>query len=181
MYNATVLNHFQNPHNTGDIADADGVGSVGNPACGDVIKVYIKVENNLLVDIKYKTFACAAAIASVDRIFSAGLLDELPEKVALMGRSLDSLAGHPNVGDVRRCGMMVGIELVRSRKGSEAFDPALSVGAKVCRHALAHDIIIRPLGDVAVLMPAPAMDTATLNRLFDGVVAAIGEYFRGHE
>ncbi len=63
MYNATVLDHFQNPRNTGEIPDADGIGAVGNPACGDVMKVYIKVADGRLVDVKYKTFGCAAAIA----------------------------------------------------------------------------------------------------------------------
>ena len=63
MYNETVLDHFQNPRNAGEIADAHGVGSVGNPACGDVMKVFIKVANGCLVDIKCKTFGCAAAIA----------------------------------------------------------------------------------------------------------------------
>ncbi len=63
MYNETVLDHFQNPRNTGEIPDADGVGSVGNPACGDVMKIFIKVVDGRLVDVKYKTFGCAAAIA----------------------------------------------------------------------------------------------------------------------
>jgi len=64
MYNDTVMDHFENPRNTGEIADAAGVGSVGNPACGDMMKLYIKVAGGRLVDIKYKTFGCAAAIAS---------------------------------------------------------------------------------------------------------------------
>jgi nitrogen fixation NifU-like protein len=63
MYNATVLDHFQNPRNIGEIPDADGIGVVGNPACGDVMKVFIRVSNGRLVDVKYKTFGCAAAIA----------------------------------------------------------------------------------------------------------------------
>lgn len=67
MYNATVMDHFRNPRNTGEIADADGVGSVGNPACGDVMKIYIRVENDRIAEIKYKTFGCAAAIACSSR------------------------------------------------------------------------------------------------------------------
>jgi len=63
MYNETVLDHFQNPRNAGDIHNADGIGSVGNPSCGDVMKVYIKVADGRLVKIKCKTFGCAAAIA----------------------------------------------------------------------------------------------------------------------
>jgi len=64
MYNATILDHFQNPRNTGEIENADGVGTVGNPSCGDVMTIYIKVENNKIADIKFKTFGCGAAIAS---------------------------------------------------------------------------------------------------------------------
>ena len=64
MYNETVLNHFQNPKNTGSIPDADGIGEVGNPNCGDVMKLFIKIADGRIVDIKYKTFGCAAAIAT---------------------------------------------------------------------------------------------------------------------
>jgi len=63
MYNPTVLEHFKNPRNAGEIKDADGVGMVGNPACGDVMKMYIKVKDNHIAEIKHKTFGCGAAIA----------------------------------------------------------------------------------------------------------------------
>ncbi len=64
MYNDTVMEHFQNPRNGGEISDPDGVGEVGNPACGDVMRLYIKVTDNRISEVKYKTFGCAAAIAS---------------------------------------------------------------------------------------------------------------------
>lgn len=63
MYNETVMEHFQNPKNTGEIENADGIGSVGNPTCGDVMKIYIKVSDGCLAEVRYKTFGCAAAIA----------------------------------------------------------------------------------------------------------------------
>lgn len=63
MYNETVMDHFKNPQNTGEIENADGIGSVGNPACGDVMKIYIRVTDGFLAEVKYKTFGCAAAIA----------------------------------------------------------------------------------------------------------------------
>ena len=63
MYNETVLDHFKNPRNAGEIKDADGIGMVGNPACGDVMKMYILVKDNRIIDIKHKTFGCGAAIA----------------------------------------------------------------------------------------------------------------------
>ena len=64
MYSEKVLNEFFNPQNVGVIKGASGVGKVGNPACGDIMKVYILVEDNKIVDAKFQTFGCAAAIAS---------------------------------------------------------------------------------------------------------------------
>jgi len=64
MYSKKVIEHFQNPRNVGEIKDANGVGTVGNPSCGDIMKMYIKVENNIIVDIKFQTFGCGAAIAT---------------------------------------------------------------------------------------------------------------------
>ena len=64
MYTKKVLDHFRNPRNIGEIKDADGVGTVGNPVCGDVMTIYIKVKNNRIEDIKFKTYGCAAAISS---------------------------------------------------------------------------------------------------------------------
>ena len=64
MYNSTVMDHFLNPRHAGEITDADGIGEVGNPSCGDVMKLYIKVRDNRLVDVRFKTFGCAAAIAT---------------------------------------------------------------------------------------------------------------------
>ena len=66
MYNEKVMNAFQCPQNMGELSDANGVGQVGNPKCGDVMKVYIKVENNILVDVSFETFGCVAALASSD-------------------------------------------------------------------------------------------------------------------
>jgi len=64
IYTEKVLDHFRNPRNIGEIKNADGVGTVGNPVCGDVMTIYIKVKNNIIQDIKFKTYGCAAAIAS---------------------------------------------------------------------------------------------------------------------
>ena len=63
-YSEKVMEHFANPHNVGEIKDADGVGEVGNPKCGDIMRMYIKVENDTIVDVKFKTFGCGAAIAT---------------------------------------------------------------------------------------------------------------------
>ena len=64
MYSEKVMEHFKNPKNVGEIPDADGVGEVGNPTCGDLMTMYIKVKDDIIVDIKFKTFGCAAAIAT---------------------------------------------------------------------------------------------------------------------
>ncbi|RXE57357.1 nitrogen fixation protein NifU [Methanoculleus taiwanensis] len=63
-YSDRVMDHFMNPRNMGEIADADGVGEVGNPACGDIMKICIRVEGGRITDAKFKTFGCGAAIAS---------------------------------------------------------------------------------------------------------------------
>ncbi len=64
MYSEKVMDHFTNPRNVGEIKDASGVGEVGNAKCGDIMKVYLKIENDIVVDAKFKTFGCGSAIAS---------------------------------------------------------------------------------------------------------------------
>lgn len=64
MYSEKVMDHFENPRNVGVIEDADGIGTVGNPVCGDVMKMYIKVKDGIITDVKFKTFGCASAIAT---------------------------------------------------------------------------------------------------------------------
>jgi nitrogen fixation NifU-like protein len=64
MYNERIMDHFQNPRNAGDMDSPDGVGTVGNPECGDVMRLYIKVEDGIIADVRFKTFGCGAAIAS---------------------------------------------------------------------------------------------------------------------
>ncbi len=64
MYSEKVMDHFTNPRNVGEIENADGVGQVGNPKCGDIMKMYLKIENNVITDAKFKTFGCGAAVAT---------------------------------------------------------------------------------------------------------------------
>jgi nitrogen fixation protein NifU and related proteins len=64
MYSEKVMEHFQNPRNVGEIPDADGIGEVGNAKCGDIMKMYLKIEDNIIEDVKFKTFGCGSAIAS---------------------------------------------------------------------------------------------------------------------
>lgn len=64
LYSDSVMDHFRNPRNMGEIEDADGVGEVGNAKCGDIMKMWIKVDNDIITDVKFKTFGCGAAIAT---------------------------------------------------------------------------------------------------------------------
>ena len=64
MYSEKVMEHFMHPHNVGEIEDANGVGEVGNPKCGDIMRMYLKIDGNTISDVKFKTFGCGAAIAT---------------------------------------------------------------------------------------------------------------------
>ncbi|MBQ0125094.1 MAG: Fe-S cluster assembly scaffold protein NifU [Clostridiales bacterium] len=64
LYSEKVMDHFQNPRNVGKIEDADGIGEVGNAKCGDIMRMYIKVENGIITDVKFNTFGCGSAIAT---------------------------------------------------------------------------------------------------------------------
>ena len=64
VYSEKVMEHFANPHNVGVIEDANGIGEIGNAKCGDIMKMYLKIENDIIVDVKFKTYGCASAIAT---------------------------------------------------------------------------------------------------------------------
>ena len=98
MYSEKVMEHFRNPRNMGEIPDADGVGTVGNPVCGDMMTVYIKVRDNHIDDIKFKTFGCGAAIATSSMVTELAKGKTL-EEAKKIGRSdvADSLGGLPKV------------------------------------------------------------------------------------
>ncbi|KKQ93730.1 MAG: hypothetical protein UT66_C0024G0002 [candidate division CPR2 bacterium GW2011_GWC1_39_9] len=101
-YNQKVIDHFTNPHNYGVIEDASGVGSVGNPVCGDMMKLYIKVEKKagkeIITDIKFKTFGCAAAIATSSMITDMAVGMTIEEAKKLTRKDVSSqLGGLPPV------------------------------------------------------------------------------------
>jgi len=98
MYSEKVMEHFRNPHNMGEIPDADGVGTVGNPICGDLMTIYIKVKDNRLTDIKFKTFGCGAAIATSSMITELARGKTLEEALKITrGDVAESLDGLPPV------------------------------------------------------------------------------------
>lgn len=96
MYSEKVMEHFSNPRNVGEIPDADGVGTVGNPVCGDVMKIFIKVEDNHLKDIKFKTFGCGAAIATSSMVTEMAKGKTLEEALQITNKSVaEELQGLP--------------------------------------------------------------------------------------
>ena len=96
VYSEKVMEHFMNPRNVGEIADADGVGTVGNPVCGDVMAFYIKVDNGHLSDVKFKTFGCGAAIAVSSMVSEMAKGMSLEEAKQLnRNRVADELDGLP--------------------------------------------------------------------------------------
>jgi adenosylmethionine-8-amino-7-oxononanoate aminotransferase len=117
--------------------------------------------------------ACAAAIASLDLFEQNKLLASLPEKIRLIAEALRPLGQLEHIGDIRQCGMMVGIEIVRDKRTKESFPFENTLGAKLCMAMRPKGAILRPLGDCIVLMPAPGMDKVTLQRLLDIVVDTV--------
>ena len=98
VYSDKVLDHFRNPRNVGEIADADGIGEVGNPTCGDIMKVFIKVKDNVITDIKFKTFGCGAAIATSSMATELIKGKTIEEALKLTNRAVaDALDGLPPV------------------------------------------------------------------------------------
>ena len=98
MYNKKVLEHFKNPHNQGSIKDADGIGEVGNPVCGDVMKIYIKVKDGKIEDIKFETLGCGAAIASTSMLTDLAKGKTLEKALKITKQDVvDALGGLPNV------------------------------------------------------------------------------------
>lgn len=96
MYSDTVMDHFSNPRNAGVIEDADGVGEVGNPVCGDMMTFYIKVADGNLVDVKFQTFGCVAAIAVSDMVSEMAKGRKLEEAEKITRQAVaEALGGLP--------------------------------------------------------------------------------------
>lgn len=114
MYTKKVIEHFKNPHNQGEIKSADAVGQAGNPSCGDIMKIYLKIKNNIIEDIKFETLGCAAAIA-----VSSALTD------IVKGRSLDEAMEITKDDIVKDLGGLPPLKIHCSMLGLEALHKAI--------------------------------------------------------
>ena len=98
MYTEKVMDHFTNPRNVGEIEDANGVGQVGNAKCGDIMKMYMKIENDVIVDVKFKTFGCGAAIATSSMATELVKGKTIDEALGLTNKAvMEALDGLPPV------------------------------------------------------------------------------------
>jgi nitrogen fixation NifU-like protein len=98
LYSEKVMDHFQNPRNVGEMEDPDGVGRVGNPVCGDVMELYIKVKDGSIVDAKFKTFGCAAAIATSSMVTEMVKGKSIEEALKISNKAVvEALDGLPPV------------------------------------------------------------------------------------
>ena len=96
MYTDKVMDHFTNPRNVGAIDDANGVGEVGNASCGDIMKIYLKVEDNIIKDVKFKTFGCGAAIATSSMVTEMAIGKTIEEALELTNAAVaEALDGLP--------------------------------------------------------------------------------------
>ncbi|MBP2664744.1 MAG: iscU 2 [Firmicutes bacterium] len=96
MYNDKVMDHFSNPRNVGEIKDADGVGEVGNAKCGDIMRIYLQVENDIITDVKFKTFGCGAAIATSSMVTEMVKGKNLDEALEISNQAVaEALGGLP--------------------------------------------------------------------------------------
>lgn len=124
LYSEKVMDHFQNPRNVGKMEDADGVGEVGNAKCGDIMKMYIKVEDDRIVDVKFNTFGCGSAIATSSMATEMIKGKTLDEALELSNRAVvEALDGLP--ANKIHCSVLAeeavkaAIEDYRSRQSAE--------------------------------------------------------------
>ena len=141
VYTEKVVDYFMNPRNVGDLKDADGVGEVGNPRCGDVMKIFLDVdENEIIQDVKFQTFGCAAAIATSSMATEMIKGKTVDEALRLTNKDVaDALGGLPpekvHCSLLAQEGILAAISDYRQRKSGEA--PAF--GCAGCCGACGHD------------------------------------------
>lgn len=114
MYSKKVMDHFMKPRNVGEIKDADGVGEVGNPVCGDVMTFYVRVKNGIITDVRFKTFGCGAAIAV------SSIVSEMAK-----GKTVEEAMNITNESVVDELGGLPPLKLHCSNLGADALRKAL--------------------------------------------------------
>jgi len=114
FYSEKVMDHFQNPRNVGEIKDADGTGEIGNPVCGDMMSFYIKVKENVIEDVKFKTFGCGAAIAV------SSMVSEMAK-----GKTLDEAMQITNASVAKELGGLPPNKMHCSNLGADALHKAI--------------------------------------------------------
>lgn len=115
MYSEKVIDHYSNPRNVGEIKDANGIGEVGNPVCGDIMKMYLEIKDNIIVDVKFKTFGCGAAIAT------SSISTEL-----IKGKTIDEALKLTNKQVVEELGGLPPVKLHCSVLAEEAIKSAIA-------------------------------------------------------
>jgi len=141
MYSEKVKQHFMHPHNMGEMESADGVGMVGNPVCGDVMKIFIKVRDGRIADISFQTFGCAAAIATSSMITEMAKGKTLDEALRISrGDVADALDGLPKIkmhcSNLAADGLRAAIEDYQKRQRGGA--PGEGTSADPCMSCAAH-------------------------------------------
>jgi nitrogen fixation NifU-like protein len=114
FYSEKVMDHFQNPRNVGEIKEADGTGEIGNPVCGDMMSFYIKVKDNIIEDVKFKTFGCGAAIAV------SSMVSEMAK-----GKTLDEAMLITNASVAKELGGLPANKMHCSNLGADALHKAI--------------------------------------------------------
>jgi len=98
MYSEKVMEHFRNPRNVGEIENPDGIGHVGNPVCGDIMELYIQVDNDIITDAKFKTFGCGAAIATSSMVTELVKGKTIEEALKISNNAVaEALGGLPSI------------------------------------------------------------------------------------
>lgn len=125
MYSEAVMEHFRNPRNMGVIEDADGVGEVGNPTCGDMMRITIKVDDDRIEDVKFQTLGCGAAVATSSMVTELAIGKTLDEAAAITNKSVaESLGGLPpakmHCSNLAADGLHEAIKDYRARRDAKA-------------------------------------------------------------
>lgn len=128
LYSKTVMDHFRNPRNVGIIEDADGVGEVGNAKCGDIMKMYLKIDDNTITDVKFNTFGCGSAIASssmaTEMIKGKSLDEALQLTNQAVAEALDGLPAHKlHCSVLAEEAVKAAIDDYRVKQGLEPLNP----------------------------------------------------------